>query len=307
MITLAQFQGQCVPGKRVAGRVLGAAGRRLGAAVVLGWVLAGCADGRAPVAVESSTAGSEARSSIASARPSVRVPDGTRVSYAVFARGGMLLQRAPHRVFRSASVIKLLIALDQLEKSDDPLLGPMLRSSDDGAASELWRRNGRGAIVTRMARKIGLTETAPPPAEKPGFWGYSALSAADVVKIYRYLREEVPAGTREKVLGELRRATRCGTDHFDQYFGIPKALKRPWAVKQGWSGFGDAPGRPCVDGAVPALGPDLGVGRPVLHTTGIVGDKIVVVLTLQPAGTSFSTAYRQLTGLTGEVFRAAGG
>ncbi|MEV4255132.1 hypothetical protein AB0J52_18415 [Spirillospora sp. NPDC049652] len=239
--------------------------------------------------------------------PPVRVPDGVRASYAVFAHGKTVVQRAPHRVFRSASVIKLLIALDQLERGDDPLLGPMLRSSDDGAASELWRRNGRGAIVTRMARKIGLTETAPPPPEKPTFWGYSALSAADVVKVYRYVLDEVPAGTREKVLGELRRATRCGTDQFDQYFGIPRALRRPWAVKQGWSGFGDAPGRPCRAGeAVPALGPDLGIGRPVLHTTGVVGDKIVVVLTLQPAGTSFATAYRQVTALTREVFRAAG-
>ncbi|MEV5574527.1 hypothetical protein AB0L06_31220 [Spirillospora sp. NPDC052269] len=284
----------------------------MGAVVGLGLALGGCADGRAPVVVESSTVRSgtpratpETRSPVA--RASVRVPDGVRASYAVFEHGAMVVQHRPHQVFRSASVIKLLIALDQLEKKDDPLLGPMLRSSDDGAASELWRRNGRGAIVTRMARKIGLTETAPPPAEKPGFWGYSALSAADVVKIYRYLLEKAPAGARETVLGELRRATRCGTDHFDQFFGIPRALKRPWAVKQGWSGFGDAPGRPCSNGAMPALGPDLGIGRPVLHTTGIVGDKIVVVLTLQPAGTSFSTAYRQVTGLTREVFRAAGG
>ncbi|WP_253880654.1 cell division control 45 family protein [Actinomadura rupiterrae] len=204
-------------------------------------------------------------------------------------------------------MIKLLIALDRLEKGDDPLLRPMLRSSDDAAASELWRRNGRGAIVTRMAREIGLAETAPPPAAKPGFWGYSALSAADVVKIYRYLLEKAPARSREVVMGHLRHATRCGTDHFDQYFGIPRAVKRPWAVKQGWSGYGDAPGRPCAGGVEPVLGPDLGIGRPVLHTTGVVGDKIVAVLTLQPAGTSFEAASKQLTGLTGEVLRASGG
>ncbi|MFC4908419.1 hypothetical protein [Actinomadura gamaensis] len=192
-------------------------------------------------------------------------------------------------------MVKLLIALDQLERGDDPLLGPMLRSSDDAAASELWRRNGRGAIVARMARKIGLAETAPPPAVKPGFWGYSALSADDVVKIYRYVLERVPERTRDVVMGHLRAATERGTDHFDQYFGIPRAAQRPWAVKQGWSGFGEP------DGTMPA---DLGIGRPALHTTGVVGDRIVAVLTLQPAGTSFETASRQVTALTREVLRA---
>ncbi|MEU6038630.1 serine hydrolase [Actinomadura sp. NPDC047616] len=228
------------------------------------------------------------------------VPRGTRAGYVVFDRESRRTVREyrAHRVFRSASVVKILIALDHLERSReaDPRLGPMLRSSDDAAATALWRRGGRGAIVERMARRMGLTDTRPPPTDKPGFWGYTALSAADVVKTYRYLLERARPEHREVVLRELRRATRRGTDGYDQYFGIPRAVPKPWAVKQGWSGFGQG-----ASGVVPG---DLGLGRPVLHTTGLVGPGeryVVAVLTLQPAGTSYPTAAARITALTRQV------
>ena len=249
----------------------------------------------------------------ASKAPVVRVPAGVRASYVVFDRraGRVVLERGAKRTFRSASVVKILIALDYLQRhrasaGDRALLGSMLRSSDDRAATEFWRRGGQGRIIGRMVGRAGLSETAPPPADKPGFWGYTALSARDVVKTYRYLLEEVPEAPREFVLGQLRRSTPCGKDGFDQTFGIPRALPRPWAVKLGWSGFGDVPAEPGRAGARPAAwAPELGLGRPVLHTTGVVGDKIVVVLTLQPAGSSFRAAAARVTALTRDVYRAA--
>ncbi|MFA1551757.1 hypothetical protein [Actinomadura chokoriensis] len=221
--------------------------------------------------------------------------------------GRIVLARQARRTFRSASVVKILIALDYLERhrasaADRVLLASMLRSSDDQAATEFWRRGGQAQIIERMVRKAGLAETAPPPAEKPGFWGYTALSAGDVVKTYRYLLE---AKAGDFVMEQLRKATPCGKDGFDQTFGIPRALKRPWAVKQGWSGFGDVPAERCRGVRPAAWAPDLGIGRPVLHTTGVVGDKIVVVLTLQPAGSSFGAASARITALTRDVYRAS--
>jgi hypothetical protein len=44
----------------------------------------------------------------------------------------------------------------------------------------------------------------------------------------------------------------------------------------------------------------------VLHTTGVVGDRIVVVLTLHPAGSSFRVAAGRVTTLTKQVYGAAG-
>ncbi|MEV0587247.1 hypothetical protein [Nonomuraea sp. NPDC050310] len=182
-----------------------------------------------------------------------RVPPGTTAGYVVFDRqsGKIVAHRNARRQFRSASVIKILLAVDFLERTkkvsagDLELLKVMLRSSDDDAASAFWNRGGKGQIVVRMARKLGLTETTPPPAAKPGFWGYVSFSARDVVTTYRYLLDTARPDIRQLVLGHLRAATPCGTDGFDQTFGIPSAVPRPWAVKQGWSGFGTVPPVKC--------------------------------------------------------------
>lgn len=275
-------------------------------------LVCGCGDGGGARAVSGSPEPERSVPRVSEApskAPVVRVPVGVRASYEVFDRaaGRVVVARATRRTFRSASVVKILIAVDYMDRhevsaADRRLLVPMLRSSDDGAATEFWRRGGRKQIIERMVRKMGLEDTAPPPAEKPGFWGYTALSARDVVRMYRYLLERAPEGQREFVLQQLRASTPCGTDGFDQTFGIPRAVKRPWAVKQGWSGFGETPSEPCHVRPA-AWRPDLGLGRPVLHTTGVVGDKIVVVLTLHPAGTPFGTAAARITSLTRQVTR----
>ena len=292
---------------------------RAGLAVAVVLVLGGCGgDGKTPAAGPVSTASERPSEAPSKAKPRVQVPSGVRVGYVVYDRpsGKVLLHGGARRTFRSASVVKILIALDylrgktQVPAADLARLRPMLRSSDDGAATMFWNRGGKGAIIERSAARLGLRDTQPPPADKPGFWGYTALSALDVVRIYRYVLEKAPAAHRELIMGELRKATPCGLDKYDQYFGIPRALPRPWAVKQGWSGFGDVPAVPCRASAmvVPAAAPDLGLGRPVLHTTGTVGKgdrRIVVVLTLHPAGSSFQVAARRITTLTKQIYRAA--
>ncbi|MEV7968933.1 hypothetical protein AB0O34_23525 [Sphaerisporangium sp. NPDC088356] len=250
-----------------------------------------------------------------------------------------------HTRFRSASVVKILIALDYLESrkpgtaipaGDRDLLQRMLRSSDDDAATAFWKRGGQRAVIDRMVRRVGLTDTGPPPAYKPGFWGYTALSAADVVRTYRYLLERADPKVRDLVLGHLRNATRCAADDFNQYFGIPSALPRPWAVKQGWSGYGSTPAVRCagtrassvsetvtqpmdasglaatetttgVAAQATATGAPVNLSRPVLHTTGLIGkgDRLIVaVLTLQPAGAAFKDSAARLTALTKAVYRS---
>ncbi|MEV5511126.1 hypothetical protein [Streptomyces orinoci] len=192
--------------------------------------------------------------------------------------------------FRSASLVKLLIALDRLDAfrsaraigpGERERLGLMLRSSDDAVASRYWDTEGGSAVLTRTGARLGLRDLGPPPPEYPGHWGYTALTAADTVRVYRYLLEQAPDWVRELVLGELRAATPRGTDGCDQSFGIPAAFRRPWAVKQGWSGFE-------------------GPGEPVLHSTGTVGEDdrcLVAVLTRHPAGTGYRTACARVTAL----------
>ncbi|MGP3959624.1 hypothetical protein ACTWPT_26805 [Nonomuraea sp. 3N208] len=254
-----------------------------------------------------------------------RVPAGTTAAWVVFDRqaGKVVAVRNAHRRYRSASVVKILIAIDYLERrksvptADAKLLKIMLRSSDDDAASAFWDRGGKGQIIVRMARKLGLADSAPPPASKPGFWGYSSLSAYDIVRTYRYLLDTADARVRDTILGHLRRATPCGTDGFDQTFGIPDALPRPWAVKQGWSGFGTTPPIRCDARAVSApiswiaqraIGsgvPDY--GRPVLYTTGLVGKGeryVMALLTAHPAGSTWSASVKRISTLTRDLYRS---
>ncbi|NUT42856.1 MAG: hypothetical protein HOV86_23010 [Thermoactinospora sp.] len=274
-----------------------------------------------------------------------KIPAGTAAGYVLFDRqaGKIVAFRNVHRKFRSASVSKILIAIDFLERTpevsraDARLLRVMLRSSDDSAATTFWNRGGKGKIVERMARKLRLADTAPPPASKPGFWGYVTLSAHDMVLTYRYLLDTAKPAVRDLILGHLRRATKCGTDGFDQSFGIPAAVPRPWAVKQGWSGFGTVPAVKCTTtpttrtmagarpswralsgGRMAAQPPTLSavttttgvpdLGRPVLHTTGLVGPKeryILVLLTAHPAGGRWNDSVRRTNRITAGIYKAA--
>ncbi|MFI9770199.1 hypothetical protein ACIHJG_25500 [Streptomyces sp. NPDC052415] len=259
------------------------------------------------------------------------VPAGVTAGVAVFDRqtGTYTEQLNSAAQFRSASVVKLLIALDVLwNRSPDALsatdrarIDTMLRGSDDTAASTFWSNNGSGAIVDRMVTRLGLTDTARPPSTHPGFWGYTALSARDTVKIYRHLLDSAPAATRDYLLGNLRQSTRCATDGYDQHFGIAGSFNRPWAVKQGWSGFSsggctapttaaakaadadEAAGEPAAGAtARTAAGADaVDLSRPALHSTGVVGAgdrSIVAVYTLHPSGTSYGKAYTDIGRLT---------
>lgn len=254
--------------------------------------------------------------------------------------GTVTVQYHAHRQFRSASLVKILLALDYLETNGagNPvppdkltLLQAMLRSSDDNAANTFWADDGGVHIVERMIAQLGLAESAPPPPAYPGFWGYTAFTASNVVKIYRYLFDRAEPAFRDLILDNLSQSTRCAADGNDQYFGIPGAVPPPWAVKQGWSGFGD-PAQPCAPPAAPApaaaalsgTGQDAPSPPPSLrtrngtieltgtamHTSGVLGaDRrtIMVVLTLDGVGTPWAQAAADVTALTTSVYQAAGG
>lgn len=164
------------------------------------------------------------------------------VSFVVVDRatGKVRAEHNPLTQYRSASLVKLLIALDYLESrgsdaeippDDRVLLESMLRSSDDEAASELWARNGWETIVERMADRLDLTDTKPPADRR--VWGYTATSAADVTRIYEYLLEGADPSVSEFILGNLRKVTRCAIDGRDQHFGIPNVVDEAWRSSKG--------------------------------------------------------------------------
>ncbi|MFC5063271.1 LGFP repeat-containing protein [Actinomycetospora atypica] len=262
------------------------------------------------------------------------VPGDTSAAYMVYDRTTrkVVEQAGEHRLFRSASLVKLLIALDYLQTkgstsavpaADRTLLDSMLRSSDDDAASTLWVRGGYEKIVQRMVPKLGLVDTQPPTDRR--YWGYTALSAADVVTTYTYLLDKAPASFRDLIVGDLERSTRCASDGFNQAFGLPRAVTGTKAVKQGWSGYGSAPTGPaCVEGqedvppnadsqqaaeeAPQAVAdsrpatlatPALDLSSRAMHTSGLVDARrrVMVVLTLSPKAKTFDASATTITGI----------
>ncbi|MGW3312439.1 hypothetical protein ACWDG9_38350 [Streptomyces sp. NPDC001073] len=194
--------------------------------------------------------------------------------------------------------MKLLIALDHLwdhgpgyglPSDDRARLDSLLRSSDDSAADFYWTQDGGSAIIDRMIPRLGLTDTAGPPADAPGYWGCTALSAADTVRIYRWILVGAPVALRDIVMGDLCDSTRCGVDGFDQRFGNPASFQQPWAVKQGWSGFGES--GDCADTTASAAGrrvatasgAGVDLAMPAPHTTATVGAQLASAHRL-PAG-----------------------
>jgi len=107
----------------------------------------------------------------------VRADTGTTVGYAVFDRvtGRFTAQSNASTRFRSASIVKLLIALDYLWGGNGPAAGDprrpgldkMLSSSDDGAASDFWLQLGTsiGSVRGHVSGNAGpATGPVPPPA-----------------------------------------------------------------------------------------------------------------------------------------------
>ncbi|GAB3735810.1 hypothetical protein GCM10027598_62300 [Amycolatopsis oliviviridis] len=204
-----------------------------------------------------------------------------RVATVVFDRtsGKPVVDEQGSERFRTASVVKLFIALDAItrgpRKTDEAQIKRMLSKSDDAIANTLWTRNGASAIVTRTVAAIGLKNTTPPA--DAGRWGDTLSTADDIVATYRHILA-LPKAKRNLILKPLREAPRTAADGFDQYFGIPSVFHdRPWAIKQGW-----AAGHGAVDA----------------HTTGLVGEDdryIVVILSSHADGTALGVATASAT------------
>ena len=186
--------------------------------------------------------------------------------------GAELFADRPDEPFPTASVVKLLIALDALDRGAAPArdVARMIATSSDDIANRLWRTS----IPRRWAERIGLPGLAPP--DDPNQWGDTRMTARDVVAVYRYVLESRHAGV---IVPALEGATPTGADGFDQTFGIPDAVgAHQWGVKQGWAC--------CYDGVR------------VLNTTGVVDHRYVVaVLTGHDRATGYPRAAALVTEL----------
>jgi hypothetical protein len=116
-----------------------------------------------------------------------------------------------------------------LDAAQRAVLEPMIRRSDNGAATRLRARLGPGALP-RLARAAGLRRFA-----EHRVWGQSACTPADQTRLWLVLPELLPDRHRAYAL----RLTETIVP--DQRWGVARVSPRGWrlAFKGGWgSGTG---------------------------------------------------------------------
>jgi hypothetical protein len=208
------------------------------------------------------------------------VEPNTTLGAVVFDRvtGQPLLSVNADRQFRSASLVKLMIAIDALSRganaTDRQQIARMLSMSDDQIASALWVKGGRG-VIKHVAAMVGLQDTEAP--EEAGKWGEVKLTANDMVRLYQYIMDRLPPEDHTLIVDALAQAPEYAADGSDQYFGIPDGLNIQWAIKQGWGN---------------------NTQTMVLHSTGLVGADfryVVILLTEHPLGSGWSTCKKSVT------------
>jgi beta-lactamase class A len=141
--------------------------------------------------------------------------------------------------FPSASVLKAMLLVAYLRHvrdrplraSERALLTPMIRRSDNFAATTIRNRIGDGALV-RLARRVGMTRFRPGGA----IWGNSRITARDQTRFFEHIDRYIPARHRAYAMRLLR------TVIPSQRWGVGKVPLPPgWTVyfKGGWgSGTG---------------------------------------------------------------------
>lgn len=165
--------------------------------------------------------------------------------------------------YRTASLVKLFLAArmlvegEPLDQATQDLLWRMITCSDDGVASELWRRLGRDQTIAWAASRYGIgAGLHPPPSDRPSAWGLTSVSARALATFYRQAADDPAVGPW--LMDAMGQATAEGCDGYYQHFGLPSA-SASWRVKQGWIRNHD--------------------GHAYLHSTGFVeNDRYIVVL-----------------------------
>ena len=134
----------------------------------------------------------------------------------------------------SASVVKAMLMVTylnhggvrrrELSGADRALIGPMIRRSNNRAASQVRDFVGNGALV-RLAHRVGMREFAPHPV-----WGATRISARDQTKLFLKIDRLVVRRHRRFAMRLL------GSIVSYQRWGIAQVRPRGWALyfKGGW-------------------------------------------------------------------------
>jgi Beta-lactamase enzyme family len=136
--------------------------------------------------------------------------------------------------YRSASVVKAMLLVAYLRRPDvrgrplradeRALLDPMVRLSDNDAATAIHARVGVAGLAT-LGRRAGMRHFAPHPV-----WGGSSITADDQARFFLRIDWLVPRRHRRYAMSLLRGVVP------EQRWGIAAAVPAGWriAFKGGW-------------------------------------------------------------------------
>lgn len=226
----------------------------------------------------------------------------TEVAVAVLDRevGEMVVGTRGDTPVHTASLSKVVVAVDIVDRrrldglavsaADVDLLRRALSASDDGAMNQLWDRFDGPGAASRVSRRAGLTATSK--SSDPSQWGEMSMSAADTVRVWEYILEDLPAVDRDLLISAMNAAPARAKDGFDQAFGLLAPVVDgpggPGSVaKQGWM---------CCP-----------TGHRYLHSAGAVGPEqrfVVALLTLTPRRSSGESARAEVTAIAAATVRA---
>jgi hypothetical protein len=159
------------------------------------------------------------------------------VSFAVIDWWGRIRGLHKSRTAPSASVVKVMLLVAYLRRpsvrnrplrsADRALLRPMIRRSDNGAASQVTYLVG-ARRVERLARVARMRDFR----FNPVVWGLSRISTRDQARLMYRLERYVPGRHRRFALRQLAHIVPS------QRWGIGRAAPPRWALyfKGGWGG-----------------------------------------------------------------------
>jgi hypothetical protein len=136
--------------------------------------------------------------------------------------------------YSSASLVKAMLLVAYLDRrdvrhrrlrgGDRRLLGPMIRVSDNDAATAVYDRVGPAGL-RKVARRAGMRRFIPNPV-----WGGCQVTARDQARFFSRIRHLIPERHRKYGLGLLRRIVSY------ERWGIPHGKPAGWRAyfKGGW-------------------------------------------------------------------------
>jgi hypothetical protein len=164
------------------------------------------------------------------------------VSFAAVDEKGKLHGDHVDRAYNSHSVVKVMLLLAYLRQpdvrdraltgADRDLLHPMIRRSDNDAASAVYQRVGAGALYA-LARDARMDHFSTQPV-----WGLSQITARDQARFFFRLERFIPERHRGFAMRLLTQIVAR------QRWGIPPVAPDGWTLhfKGGWAPVSSEPG-----------------------------------------------------------------